>query len=240
MLRINLLKFLQKNNSKNTVTVIGSGGKTSVIRFLAKKIVSDLNQRVVITTTTKILHTEKFPFIIADNIQNIINNDNNILITGSAISSENKILPPNFEILRQIAMNIPFLLIEGDGSKGKSLKGYADYEPVIPEFSDIVITVIGGDILGKSFCEKNIHRFELVKHSFEKKENDLINTDDFLKIILKWYIPKLPKEKINLMVINKIREKNLSDFIRLKEKINAVTNCFTDILLNLYNENFPK
>ena len=49
--------------------------------------------------------------------------------------------------LQKLASLCDVMLIEADGAKHKPLKVPADWEPVIPEFADIVVSVIGLDCL---------------------------------------------------------------------------------------------
>ena len=60
------------------------------------------------------------------------------------------------------------MLIEADGAKRKPLKVPADWEPVIPDFADVVVSVIGLDCLGKPICE-TAHRAEYTSSFLGKK-----------------------------------------------------------------------
>ncbi|MFR2214105.1 MAG: selenium cofactor biosynthesis protein YqeC [Ruminococcus sp.] len=59
------------------------------------------------------------------------------------------------------------MLIEADGAKRKPLKVPADWEPAIPDFADVVVSVIGLDCLGKPICE-TAHRAEYTSSFLEK------------------------------------------------------------------------
>ena len=53
------------------------------------------------------------------------------------------------------------LLIEADGSRGKPLKAWAEHEPPIPLFVDLVVQVVGLSGVGKPLIEEYIHRPEI-------------------------------------------------------------------------------
>ncbi len=50
------------------------------------------------------------------------------------------------------------MIIEADGARKLPIKAPAEHEPVIPEFVNTVITVIGLSGLGKPLTEEWVHR----------------------------------------------------------------------------------
>lgn len=224
-----LFKFL--NNTKKFITIIGSGGKTTTMYYLAEKFVEKFNKNVLITTTTKIFYPENYKVIITDSIEKLKKISDKIVVSGGGVTKENKIIPLDLEVLSDLRKYFSLILIEGDGSKGKSLKGYADYEPVIPDFTDIVITIIGMDILGKPFNENYVHRFEILKKILKKEENEPITVNDIKNSILKSYIPQMPANTINYLILNKILEKDFKNVEKLKKEILAKISQFKEIFL---------
>ena len=223
----------------NVVTVVGSGGKTSIIRFLADYFHKKFQKKVLITTTTKILFTDKFPFYYESALSesSIVEEITEpVIIAGSSVSKENKILPLSNGIIKNLRDYFPLVLIEGDGSKGKSLKGYNNYEPVIPDFTDIVITVLGADIIGKKFSPENVHRFEVLEKKLNKEQNSYINLSDIENALKSCYIPNLPENKPNFLVFNKVKknlEKEMEEFIKKFKK-----EC--DFFKDIYSIKFKK
>jgi molybdenum cofactor cytidylyltransferase len=53
------------------------------------------------------------------------------------------------------------LLIEADGSRGKPLKAWAEHEPPIPSFVDLVVQVVGLSGVGKPLTAEYVHRAEI-------------------------------------------------------------------------------
>ena len=79
---------------------------------------------------------------------------------------------------------VPFcdvMLIEADGAKRKPLKVPADWEPAIPDFADVVVSVIGLDCLGKPICE-TAHRAEYTSSFLEKNLEAPVTAEDIEKI----------------------------------------------------------
>ncbi len=149
------------------VSFIGAGGKTTLMFRLAKEL-SAAGHKVIITTTTKIYPPHNLPLVLASSTGQILNMlsesmpKENITVLGSAIGTDGKLQGLEPEVVNSIyrARKI-FILVEADGARGKSLKGYKEYEPRIPSASDLVFAVIGADALGEKIDETYVHRFEL-------------------------------------------------------------------------------
>ena len=170
---------IEKND---IITITGSGGKTSLMFFLAYEL--SKKGRVLVTTTTKIYVPDKSQFEKMYIDENIIEGENkNIFVVGKNIK-DNKIIGLEYEEIKKIKDKFDYILIEGDGAKEKLLKEWNDFEPCIPNFSNKVIGVLNLDILNMKLKEENIHRFNL----FEKKYPEYIGKKvniDFLKEYLK-------------------------------------------------------
>ena len=91
----------------------------------------------------------------------------NILITDHSFEKDGimkleGLSPDQLVTLNRICyQNNATLLIEADGARHRQLKAPADWEPVIPDFSDLVIYVIGAEGIGKPLNEDNVFRSEI-------------------------------------------------------------------------------
>lgn len=74
-----------------------------------------------------------------------------------------------------------FFWIEADGAKRLPLKVPGEWEPVIPEFVDLVIGVVGMDALGEPI-RKTCHRPEKVAAFLRKGMEETVAEDDIVKI----------------------------------------------------------
>lgn len=147
----------------SSIAFIGSGGKTTTIFKLAR----ELSPPVIVTSTTHFGSWQaKFPdkHIIAETpaaIEKLEHGLNGVvLITGK--SDGNRINPINEDLLNWLNQfcgyhSIP-LLLEADGSRQKPLKGWADHEPPIPNFVEMVVQVVGMSSMGKPLTEEFVHR----------------------------------------------------------------------------------
>ena len=180
---INSLKI-----QKGITSVIGSGGKTSLISYLA----SHLSEKgsVIITTTTHILPFTDYPF--SDYLSESLNS-HTIMVVGTLCANGKLTVPhQNIEELSKFA---DYVLVEADGSKGLPLKAHADYEPVILSSSNAIIAVIGIDGIGKPIYEA-AHRPEIYA-SLLSTSIDTVVTTEMAANILKTF------PSVTAFVINK-------------------------------------
>jgi probable selenium-dependent hydroxylase accessory protein YqeC len=82
-------------------------------------------------------------------------------LTAARASAEGgKLLGFGVEQLEAIeaAQVVEFLLVEADGSAGRSLKAHREYEPVVSPKASLVIAVVGIDCLGSPLDDAHVHR----------------------------------------------------------------------------------
>ncbi len=162
------------------VAFYGAGGKTTLLKKLASELKS-ARQKIIITTTTKIykppgkiILQNTSPEQTAKKIATHLK-DNDVAILGSAVLPGGKVAGVDPYLIDFLYQHLKYtILVEADGAKGKSLKGYDYYEPVIPEHSHYIIPILGGDALGKALTTENTHRLELFSKSTGIRESEKI------------------------------------------------------------------
>ncbi len=166
-----LLKVLQVKE-KELICLVGGGGKTTTMYALAKAL-SLQGQNVGISTTTSIFYPDKGEvdrFILKENTEKLHRvlyskvKNNKIIGFGANITPERKVKGIDGQEIDQIYKMgyFDYLIIEGDGAKGKPLKAPAEHEPVIPSLTTMVLMVIGIDGHGVILNEENVHRPHLI------------------------------------------------------------------------------
>ena len=135
--------------------VIGSGGKTTLLRTLA----DELPGTVILTTSTHILPFDGIPLLTAPTREELraALAAHRVLCMGTP-AADGKLtasaLP--FSVLQTLA---DYVLVEADGSKRLPLKAHAPHEPVIPANARQTICVVGASGFGKPICSA-VHRPE--------------------------------------------------------------------------------
>ena len=134
--------------------VIGSGGKTSLLRVLAQ----ELSRRgsVLLATTTHIMRPDWCPFAETEAALRAAFARSPIACAG-AFTPEGKLTAPDFPGWQAAA---DFVLVEADGSRRLPAKAHAPWEPVLPPERRRTVCVFGASALGKPIRDA-AHRPEL-------------------------------------------------------------------------------
>jgi probable selenium-dependent hydroxylase accessory protein YqeC len=90
-------------------------------------------------------------------------------------------LPP--EELERTAPAYDLVLIEGDGSRGLPLKGWAPGEPVVPAFSGFTAGILPLRPLGEEVSERIIHRLPLFCRLSGAGEGDTLTAEHLVRVI---------------------------------------------------------
>lgn len=181
-------KKIGLNTKKDKViSFVGAGGKSTSINLLAKEF-KEQGKRVLITTTTKIYypdHKDNDKFILGEIPMEYKPIEGSISIFGKSMVN-GKIKGPSLKELEKIYNRNIFdiILIEGDGAKRKPITAPGLHEPVVPDFTDVTIGIIGLDAIGKPLDEKNSHRPEILREIFKVQIPHIINSKDIIKLII--------------------------------------------------------
>ena len=160
------------------VSVIGSGGKSSLIVYLARAF---SHERVLISTTTKILMPEKEEYHIlwlnpcCQDEQGVI--PPGIVIAGDEILTDgiSKLqMPKGAEFIKSFE-GFDKVFLESDGSRGLPLKGWADSEPVVLPETTMTIGIIPISAIGKLATKEVVHRLPLWLALTKKEERTLLS-----------------------------------------------------------------
>ncbi len=163
-----------------TVSLMGGGGKTSLLWNIAKKF-QESNRDCILSTTTKMWNSAPdFVSITLSNFPHLGNYKHDTLpLFAKEISNENKLIGYDAELFDTQKWKDELsqsrtknndkhsaLILEVDGSKNTNFKIHAENEPCIPKTTDLLIAVIGMDGIGKSI-QSQVHRSELLPSHFQ-------------------------------------------------------------------------
>ena len=118
------------------ISIVGAGGKTSLIFAWARELAAS-GKKVVITTTTHMYRPESME---EDNIRIVAQDDP---------ERPGKVMAPPSDVLDSLRETADVVLIEADGSRRMPLKWPAPWEPVVPDFTDFTVCVAGLSALGR-------------------------------------------------------------------------------------------
>ena len=159
-------------SKKGVISLMGAGGKTSLMFLLAKKL-SQSKNRVLTTTTTKIFMPESDlspDTIVEDDVDELIQKARTNAKQFRHFSAGRKYDPLSGklkgfepETVDQLWQTKIFdwIIVEADGAKQKPLKASNLNEPVIPKDTTHLILVTGLDAVGKTLDDNCVHRPQL-------------------------------------------------------------------------------
>lgn len=168
------MKLTEALNIKpgEVISLVGGGGKTTLMFALARELASEGNS-VITTTTTKILEPSpsETPLLLLEPdedkmlklLANNLHRHHHITIARERLASRKlRGISPELVVKLGKLNQISYIIVEADGAARKSLKAPGPNEPVIPSNTSLVIAVVGIDAMGTRLTEENVFRSEIV------------------------------------------------------------------------------
>ena len=153
------------------VALVGGGGKTTAMFRLAREVV-DGGGRAITSTTTRIFGAQialapaHIPAADAtrERVAAALAGHGHVLVIGPTEAGSGKAEGVSLDLFRRLRDWFPdvCLLNEADGSRMRPFKAPADYEPVIPTQTTLIVPVVGADVFGTPLDADHVHRPELV------------------------------------------------------------------------------
>lgn len=158
---------------KSVITIIGSGGKTSLLWALAAH---RRGERTLVTTTTRMQLPETAPAGVALA---------GIVVRDEMSAAKFRSLP--LDALETLIPHYDYVFIEGDGSRTLPLKGWADYEPVVTASTKVTVGIMPLWTLGKPVSAALVHRLPLWLELTGAREGELIAAKHLARAIAGWH-----------------------------------------------------
>ncbi|MEG0354334.1 MAG: selenium-dependent molybdenum cofactor biosynthesis protein YqeB, partial [Lachnospiraceae bacterium] len=160
----------------HVIAVVGAGGKTSLIYTLAEEFRQN-HKKVIVTTTTHMMQpgTHFVPGFEKEHICEELEQFG--VITVGVPCEKGKIQGVTKSQLKEMSSLCDVLLIEADGAHKKSMKVPTIYEPVLPDFVDLVIGMLGASVIGKPLKEV-CHRFEMAAQLLQVETDHIVSLSD--------------------------------------------------------------
>lgn len=166
------------------LSLVGGGGKTTIMFRLAQELRRS-HMKVLVTTTTHIYSPDRALydcfFRWKDIKRNVIEipdlGQASISVIAGSLTADMKLEGISRENVDELYKSNIFdcILIEADGAKGRPIKAPDIHEPVIPELTSILVGVIGMDCLGKPIGSEWVHRPHLLAALTGRTEGDVID-----------------------------------------------------------------
>lgn len=199
-----------------------------------------MNKRVLVTTTTAIYDPkEKYDYYFLNKLEGFNPNLGSITIFGEKVN-KGKLIGLSLQKIENIIKReiFDYILIEADGAKRKPIKAPADYEPVIPRSTTMIIGVVGLDCYGRKI-EEIVHRPELFTDITETNIFEKIDDNIIVRLVLNENGLFKNSFASNILLLNKACTK--TDILNgYKIKKNLLENDFKDkiIITNIKKKEF--
>lgn len=175
---------LVKEN-ENVISVVGAGGKTTVIRRLMKEC-ADKSIPVVVTTTTHIQRLDTAYCLEQPSIESLhqmLEKEGKAWLGSPCTDEKLEAFPQEF-LQRVIEMGmerkVP-ILIEADGARGLPCKAPAGHEPVIPHETTMILSLYGLDAIGQEIGKACL-RSEYAARILGKCVHEVLTPDDIVRL----------------------------------------------------------
>ncbi len=187
-----LVTFQLQNEKAPVISLVGAGGKTTVLEGLARAYLEAGREAVVTTTTHMFCPGDEWAFMEEsvlvdgggnefDALKNFLA-ENKVVWIGKACGN-GKMEGVCSAFFQQAAVLERPILIEADGARRLPVKMPGEWEPVIKPETTVVIGVMGMDGLGKKLKDV-CFRSELAGALLEKSCEDQLSVADYIKIIV--------------------------------------------------------
>ena len=202
-----------------TIAVVGSGGKTTLVKRLARQY-REAGKRVFVTTTTHMFIEEDT--LLTDDAAPIIQQLEETGYAMAGLPERDLIKPLSPETYQAVCARADVVLVEADGSRRLPLKFPNESEPVIPENADEIMVVCGLNAVGQQ-AKDVCHRLELVKACLGIEDDTVITPAHVHKLVTEGYLRPLaeryPDKTITLMPRDNGSEEQiaLAQLIRMGE-----------------------
>ncbi|WED29614.1 putative selenium-dependent hydroxylase accessory protein YqeC [Vibrio sp. DW001] len=258
----NELRFLPFKASVTkplVISLVGGGGKTSTVFWLANQF-KKKGHHVFVSTTTKMYlpdseQTDNFINLHDTNEQLITYQHLNLLEPSITFCYKNKIKTDSknnkikvsgvtSQFIDNLKNDSPFtvFIIESDGAKCLPIKAPNRHEPCIPNTSDIVIGVTGAEIIHTRAIPERIHRWDTFSALTQCLDGELIDHRVLGNLIEHQHgmFKHAPKDAIKIWLINKLDlATDYDKIVTLANKIISQTTTLDAIWLATMNSHTP-
>jgi probable selenium-dependent hydroxylase accessory protein YqeC len=198
---------------KEVISLIGGGGKTTLMFALGKEL-SLLRKGILLTTTTKIWDPEpsdEFSVFLSSRLARVkewvkenLDRYRYLLVAQDRLDNGKlQGIPPRWISELFSIPGIFYVIIEADGAAGRPLKAPREGEPVIPAETTLLIPMVGIDALGKPLQEDYVFRSRIAAEILKEKEGAEVK-EEMIGRLLAASLRNKPREARVIPFINKI------------------------------------
>jgi len=197
---------------REVISLVGGGGKTSLMFALGRELASRL-KGVILTTTTKIWEpraSQEFDLFLSDQISEIKKwvtkslQARSCLLIAEKRMENGKLqgIPLTWADEIHFLPGVSVIIVEADGAAGRSLKAPREGEPVLPPSTTLLVPVVGIDVIGCPLEEEFVFRSEIATRILNISKGRAV-TNEMVAGLLPEIMKGRPEETRVIPFINK-------------------------------------
>jgi probable selenium-dependent hydroxylase accessory protein YqeC len=201
------LSALLDISARSIVSVVGCGGKTSIIEILADE---NRNKKVLVSPTAKIFPMCSGGVVLCDTLESSIEHtpQTGIQCLGVLNKRNGKLEALPKYALAALATLYDIVLTEADGSRGLPCKGWLKTEPVIPFFATHTVGVVSLCALGRQATKEFVHHLPEFLSLTGLNEGDIITEQTIADMICAPFGMFKNSVGKNYLVVNKVEDES--------------------------------
>ncbi len=182
------------------IAIVGSGGKTSLLKKLAAEYKAQGKKVFLCTSTHMKIEPETLMSADLPVLLNELEEKGYVMAGLPVDDGMKKLSALPEEVYTELCKHADVTLVEADGSRHLPIKFPNSTEPVIPQNCDKIMVVCGLHALGKPLSEV-AHRPELVKSCLKASDDTIITAKHIQTLVQKGYLEPL-REKYPHMEVS--------------------------------------
>lgn len=208
------------------IAFTGAGGKTSMIRRLARE-GRERGLKVLVVTTTHMGRPQRYGVFAEDKdqVRSMLEQES-IAVAGRWETGDRKITFVGSDFYRQICPLAQLVLVEADGSRHLPLKVPGANEPVVPDNCDMVLSVAGLSVLGReaeAFCFRIGQAMAIMdshgRKGYRQENGWTVQPEDIACLLQYGYLYPLRAEYPHIPVIPVLNQADLPEQAGLAREI---------------------
>jgi probable selenium-dependent hydroxylase accessory protein YqeC len=178
----NLLSALKLTGG--VVSLIGAGGKKTTMYELA----SLFDGRVALTSTSHMFEYDEAQVDVVTVDRNTplkFSFDARVVAYAGLTDTPNRVgglMPSQIETIWRKG-KYDLVVIKADGARSRLIKAPADHEPLIPDFTQLVLPIISGLVIGQPLTSSIAHRVDLLTETLDLEVGDIIKPLHLAKLL---------------------------------------------------------
>jgi probable selenium-dependent hydroxylase accessory protein YqeC len=199
----------------DVVSVVGAGGKTTLVYALAAEARAS-GLTVLVTTTTHmgtlgaattgpvIVESGAGGAAVERDLVRALADHGRATVLGRRLRAD-KLEGLSPERVDALASAADLVLVEADGARGRSLKAPAPHEPVIASSTTLVVVVAALDVLGAPLDETRVHRVEAVRAASGAAAGAIVDPGILARALAHpgSYVSRIPARARSAVFLNK-------------------------------------